>query len=165
MLELFPLRSPLLGESLLVSFPPLIYMLKFSGWSRLIRGLEVSWDLLSVKAVKRPSDGDRCFFLRQRPYRPDDKITGGFGGRLRGTTTNRNVDSPIRFPPFRGNGCFHTIVKQVLCVCVVYLVVPYYMDNCSNSRANTCIKSRLLEGMYLLDPKPMRSPDRYFGDS
>ena len=30
-LELFPLRSPLLRESLLVSFPPLIYMLKFSG--------------------------------------------------------------------------------------------------------------------------------------
>ena len=30
-LELFPLRSPLLGESLLVSFPPLIDMLKFSG--------------------------------------------------------------------------------------------------------------------------------------
>ena len=30
-LELFPLRSPLLGESLLVSFPPLINMLKFSG--------------------------------------------------------------------------------------------------------------------------------------
>ena len=30
-LELFPLRSPLLGESLLVSLPPLIDMLKFSG--------------------------------------------------------------------------------------------------------------------------------------
>ena len=28
---------------------------------------------------------------------------------------------------------------------------PYYMDNRSNSRANTCAKSRLLEGMYLLD--------------
>ena len=28
---LFPVRSPLLGESLLVSFPPLIDMLKFSG--------------------------------------------------------------------------------------------------------------------------------------
>ena len=28
---------------------------------------------------------------------------------------------------------------------------PYYMDNRSNSRANTCEKSRLLEGMYLLD--------------
>jgi hypothetical protein len=33
---LFPVRSPLLRESLLVSFPPLIYMLKFSGLSRLI---------------------------------------------------------------------------------------------------------------------------------
>ena len=30
-LGLFPLHSPLLGESLLVSFPPLIDMLKFSG--------------------------------------------------------------------------------------------------------------------------------------
>ena len=27
----------------------------------------------------------------------------------------------------------------------------YYMDNRSNSRANTCIKPRLLEGVYLLD--------------
>ena len=32
-MELFPLQSPLLGESLLVSFPPLNYMLKFSGSS------------------------------------------------------------------------------------------------------------------------------------
>ena len=30
------------------------------------------------------------------------------------------------------------------------------MDNRGNSRANTCRKSRLLEGMYLLDPKPAR---------
>ena len=29
--ELYPFRSPLLRVSLLVSFPPLIYMLKFSG--------------------------------------------------------------------------------------------------------------------------------------
>ena len=29
--ELFPVHSPLLRESLLVSFPPLIDMLKFSG--------------------------------------------------------------------------------------------------------------------------------------
>src|SRR5690242_3216347 len=34
--ELFPLHSPLLGESWLVSFPPLSYMLKFSGSSCLI---------------------------------------------------------------------------------------------------------------------------------
>lgn len=35
---LLPLRSPLLRESLLVSFPPLSNMLKFSGSSRPIRG-------------------------------------------------------------------------------------------------------------------------------
>jgi len=28
---------------------------------------------------------------------------------------------------------------------------PCYLDNRSNSRANTCIKPRLLEGVYLLD--------------
>ena len=35
-IELFPVHSPLLRESLLVSFPPLSYMLKFSGSSYLI---------------------------------------------------------------------------------------------------------------------------------
>jgi len=35
---LFPFHSPLLGESLLVSFPPLIDMLKFSGCSCLSSG-------------------------------------------------------------------------------------------------------------------------------
>ena len=38
--ELIPLHSPLLRESLLVSFPPLSYMLKSSGSSCLIRGLK-----------------------------------------------------------------------------------------------------------------------------
>jgi hypothetical protein len=37
--ELFPLHSPLLGESMFVSFPPLINMLKFSGYSYFIRDL------------------------------------------------------------------------------------------------------------------------------
>src|SRR5579884_1967701 len=36
--ELLPLHSPLLRQSQLVSFPPLIDMLKFSGYPRLIRG-------------------------------------------------------------------------------------------------------------------------------
>ena len=36
--ELFPLHSPLLRESWLVSFPPPSYMLKFSGYSWLIGG-------------------------------------------------------------------------------------------------------------------------------
>ena len=44
--ELFPLHSPLLRESLLVSFPPLSYMLKFSGSSCLIGGSASSLLLL-----------------------------------------------------------------------------------------------------------------------
>ena len=40
--ELFPLHSPLLRESLLVSFPPLSYMLKFSGSSYLISDPELN---------------------------------------------------------------------------------------------------------------------------
>ncbi len=36
---LFPVRSPLLGKSWLVSSPPLSDMLKLSGWSFPIRGL------------------------------------------------------------------------------------------------------------------------------
>ena len=36
-------------------------------------------------------------------------------------------------------------------------MIPCYMDNCGNSRANTCItKPQLLEGVYLLDKKPTR---------
>jgi len=37
-LELFPVHSPLLGESLVGFFPPVSYMLKFSGCSYLISG-------------------------------------------------------------------------------------------------------------------------------
>ena len=40
---LFPLPSPVLGESLLVSFPPLNDMLKFSGWSYFISDAEKIW--------------------------------------------------------------------------------------------------------------------------
>ena len=42
--ELLPLHSPLLRQSLLVSFPPLIDMLKFSGYPYLIRGQ--SWSFI-----------------------------------------------------------------------------------------------------------------------
>ena len=41
---------------------------------------------------------------------------------------------------------------------IVYLMVPCYLDNRGNSRANTCRRSRPLEGMYLLDPKPAQVP-------
>jgi hypothetical protein len=44
--ELLPLHSPLLGQSLLVSFPPLIDMLKFSGYPYLIRGQALKMGLM-----------------------------------------------------------------------------------------------------------------------
>jgi len=48
--------------------------------------------------------------------------------------------------------------ERLIISAIIYLMVPYYMDNCSNSRANTCVKSQLSRGgMYLLDKKPMRS--------
>jgi hypothetical protein len=47
---------------------------------------------------------------------------------------------------------------QLIISAIIYLMVPYYMDNRGNSRANTCAKSRLSRGgMYLLDKKPMRA--------
>ena len=49
--ELLPLHSPLLRQSLLVSFPPLIDMLKFSGYPYLIRG-QPFWKIeLSGKSI------------------------------------------------------------------------------------------------------------------
>src|ERR1700712_6265 len=45
--ELLPLHSPLLRQSLLVSFPPLIDMLKFSGYPYLIRGQPIKRGILA----------------------------------------------------------------------------------------------------------------------
>ena len=47
---------------------------------------------------------------------------------------------------------------QLIISVMISLMVPYYMDNRSNSRANTCVQSRLARGgMYLLDKKPIRA--------
>ena len=54
--ELFPLHSPLLGESLLVSFPPLNNMLKFGGSSHFIS------DLISKRIFKL-----LCLFVSYSP--------------------------------------------------------------------------------------------------
>ena len=48
--ELLPLHSPLLRQSLLVSFPPLIDMLKFSGYPYLIRGQLQVWGFWQAAA-------------------------------------------------------------------------------------------------------------------
>ena len=44
------------------------------------------------------------------------------------------------------------LIKSV----IVYLIIPYYLDNRGNSRANTCYNTRLQEGLYWLDTKPTR---------
>ena len=75
----------------------------------------------------------------------------------------------------------HTLVSKIKpCMCkykilyrncgrliisvIVYLIIPYYLDNRSNSRANTCNKTRLaMEGLYLLDIS--RPSSDVFGES
>lgn len=60
--ELLPLHSPLLRQSLLVSFPPLIDMLKLSGWPRL------TWGRLrcGVRLRGRPASGRQAAAARSR---------------------------------------------------------------------------------------------------
>ena len=66
--ELLPLHSPLLGQSLLVSFPPLIDMLKFSGYSYLIRGqIFRSWGFYGRAAPVRSKA--RVLLLRSESWR------------------------------------------------------------------------------------------------
>ena len=46
--------------------------------------------------------------------------------------------------------------ERLIISVIIYLIVSSYLDNRSNSRANTCKRSRLVtEGMYLLGPKSM----------
>ena len=62
--ELLPLHSPLLRQSLLVSFPPLIDMLKFSGYPYLIRGQPEKDDWLSAGAGRAYRAGDKAPYAR-----------------------------------------------------------------------------------------------------
>jgi hypothetical protein len=64
--ELLPLHSPLLRQSLLVSFPPLIDMLKFSGYPYLIRGQPREFGFWQVTAGHW---SERCTTLRARRHR------------------------------------------------------------------------------------------------
>ena len=70
--ELLPLHSPLLGQSLLVSFPPLIDMLKFSGYPYLIRG----------QPGVVCSDGDKPPETRKRIELPQRFETDGSAGDI-----------------------------------------------------------------------------------
>jgi hypothetical protein len=68
--ELLPLHSPLLGQSLLVSFPPLIDMLKFSGYSYLIRGQPCGVSLGGVAAGARYTSQARYMYCARTYSEP-----------------------------------------------------------------------------------------------
>ena len=119
-IELFPVHSPLLEESLLVSFPPLSYMLKFSGSSYLISGQWLKVCLVSAAPkwsgvaqrddkwprpvwVPRAPGAERtrgCLnrpskraFLPHRACRLDSSPVAGNGGRA---PASREVGGPAR---------------------------------------------------------------------
>ena len=73
--ELLPLHSPLLGQSLLVSFPPLIDMLKFSGYSYLIRGQPFEGGV-SAGAAGAP---ERAVYYARRGGGPRRSLSGPAG--------------------------------------------------------------------------------------
>lgn len=85
--ELLPLHSPLLRQSRLVSFPPLIDMLKFSGYPYLIRGQprKSFWRTRGWQAAGRPHGaGDKAPYARGPdtvPPLPFGPVPRGFGGR------------------------------------------------------------------------------------
>lgn len=124
--ELLPLRSPLLRESPLVSFPPLSNMLKFGGWSCPIRGRGVGF-LLCGGGGARGGDLPSFFFpreegpggflplrllsffavplLRPRPVRGGRKGEGeggGDGGGALGVLLRPPLSSSDAFRPPRG---------------------------------------------------------------
>jgi hypothetical protein len=75
--ELLPLHSPLLGQSLLVSFPPLIDMLKFSGYSYLIRGQTLeSWGLTAWPS-RSPVRGFKSYYAEEAAAGPPLNLGGG----------------------------------------------------------------------------------------
>ncbi|CAM9797445.1 unnamed protein product, partial [Phaeothamnion confervicola] len=79
--EHFPLRSPLLGESWLVSFPPLSYMLKSSGSSCLIGGATMdvrecvqSFDDSLASAIRKTYRISLCSSSLWEPRHPSLKV-------------------------------------------------------------------------------------------
>ena len=75
--ELLPLHSPLLRQSLLVSFPPLIDMLKFSGYSYLIRGQTFrSWGLTAWPS-RAPVRGFKSYYAEEAAAGPPLNLGGG----------------------------------------------------------------------------------------
>ena len=105
--ELLPLHSPLLRQSLLVSFPPLIDMLKFSGYPYLIRGQSLNFGGVLSKPRGRLSKREK-FLLRLKSLRTATGFRARPGGgdpipsrSLRGAMTLEQACPP----EFRGAQC------------------------------------------------------------
>ena len=99
--ELLPLHSPLLGQSLLVSFPPLIDMLKFSGYPYLIRGQPEKDDGLSAGAGRAYRAGDKAPYARgpdSVPPLPFGPVPGGTEPNTQAVLEGSN-DARTGMPP------------------------------------------------------------------
>src|SRR5687768_7293584 len=91
--ELLPLHSPLLGQSLLVSFPPLIDMLKFSGYPCLIRGQPVKKMGLGRRSAGRASRaGDEAPYARGPGTAPPLPFGHALPGGGRGPNTQAALE-------------------------------------------------------------------------
>ena len=105
--ELLPLHSPLLRQSLLVSFPPLIDMLKFSGYPCLIRGQSLKvWGVAGQPRCEGFQSGKSS--LRLKSHRTATRFRARPRGRelktklrLRGAMTLEQACPP----EYRGAQC------------------------------------------------------------
>ena len=80
--ELLPLHSPLLRQSLLVSFPPLIDMLKFSGYPYLIRGQSLKIWALWPATARASKAGDVLLRLKSHRTATDFRVRRGGEGPI-----------------------------------------------------------------------------------
>lgn len=102
--ELIPVHSPLLRESSLVSFPPLTYMLKFSGFADLTSCLESGRRVTTagrrLREALRPTAGEQmhaCMIRRRKTARESSMPSmRQRPRRSRGTLTHN--DSKSRTP-------------------------------------------------------------------
>ena len=105
--ELMPLHSPLLGQSLLVSFPPLIDMLKFSGYPYLIRGQTFEKGFMDANVEGRDAN---CAALYHQ-YVGRQSLSGeSFAGQTPNTKQCLRVQNDAR------TGMPHGIPRGAMCV-------------------------------------------------
>ena len=107
--ELLPLHSPLLRQSLLVSFPPLIDMLKFSGYPYLIRGQSARWLVATTPRTVRMR-AEKPVASRAQRHRHY------LSGPPRATTAGPNRKPGLRVENDARTGMPFGIPKGAMCV-------------------------------------------------